>query len=71
MNLSKLNNMAYLFNGWESLGPHLIEKGIAMKIYNIFIILENVPFILVFMQISLKKNIKKIKKKLWKKLAIK
>ena len=55
MNLSKLNNMAYLLNGWELLGPHLIEKGIAMKKYNIYIILENKPFILVFMQISLNK----------------
>ena len=53
--LSKLYNMVYLFNGWESLGPQLIEKGIAMKKYNIYIILENKPFILVFMQISLNK----------------
>ena len=55
MNLSKSNNMTYLFNGWESLEPHLIEKETAIKKCSIYIILENKPFILVFMQISLNK----------------
>lgn len=65
MNLSKVNNIAYLFKGWESFRSNLIEKRNWNEKYNIYIILENKPIILVFTQISLKNNLlKKIKKNL-------
>ena len=56
INLTKANNnIAYLFKGWESFRSNLIEKKNCNEKYNLYIILENKQFILVFTQISLKK----------------